>query len=197
LFPVFEEAPRTVHGDGYVELKRAYYSVPPEYVGRQVWVRWESRLLRVINQRREVIAVHALAEPGKFTTDPTHLHSPYRRVVQESLEHLLDRARLIGPQTGSWAQSMVQQRGPIGTRVLHGLLALAQKHPVKALEQASQQALHHGTWRLRDLRTLLEQAIPLPQLDFLETHPLIRNLDTYRDCVPDCFTTSTSTINPT
>ena len=89
-----------------MELKRAYYSVPPEYVGRQVWVRWESRLLRVINQRREVIAVHALAEPGKFTTDPTHLHSPYRRVVQESLEHLLDRARLIGVHTGSWAEAM-------------------------------------------------------------------------------------------
>ena len=197
LFPVFEEAPRTVHRDGYVELKRAYYSVPPEYVGRQVWVRWESRLLRVVNQRREVIAVHALAEPGKFTTDPTHLHSPYRRVIQESLDHLLDRARLIGAHTGSWAESMVQQRGPIGTRVLHGLLALAQKHPVKALEQATQQALHHGTWRLRDLRTLLEQAVPSPQLDFLETHPLIRNLDTYRDCVPDCFATTTSTINQT
>jgi len=195
LFPMFEEAPRQVHGDGYVELKRAYYSVPPEYVGRQVWVRWESRLLRVINQRREVIAVHALAEPGQFTTDPAHLHSPHRRVIQQSLEHLLDRARLIGTHTGSWAESMVQQRGPIGTRVLHGLLALAQKHPVKTLEAAAQKALHHGTWRLRDLRTLLEQAGPAPQLDFLETHPLIRNLDTYRDCVPDCF--ATATLNPT
>ena len=192
LFPVFEEAPRRVHGDGYVELKRAYYSVPPEYVGRQVWVRWESRLLRVVNQRREVIAVHALAEPGKFTTDPTHLHSPYRRVVQESLDHLLDRARLIGVHTGSWAESMVQQRGPISTRVMHGLLALAQKHPVKALEQATQKALHHGAWRLRDLRTLLDQVTPSSQLDFLETHPLIRNLDTYRDCVPDCFATVTT-----
>jgi transposase len=195
LFPVFEEAPRTVHRDGYIELQRAYYSVPPEYVGRQVWARWESRLLRVFNQRREVIAVHALAEPGKFTTDPNHLHSPYRQVVQQGLDHLLDRARLIGVQTGSWAEAMVQQRGPIGVRVLHGLLALAQKHPVKTLEQAAQKALHHGTWRLRDLRTLLEQAAPSPQLDFLETHPLIRNLDTYRDCVPDCFTPTTS--NPT
>ena len=81
LFPVFEEAPRTVHQDGYIELQRAYYSVPPEYVGRQVWARWESRLVRVFNQRREVIAVHARAEPGKFTTDPNHLHSPYRRVI--------------------------------------------------------------------------------------------------------------------
>jgi len=192
LFPVFEEAPRRVHGDGYVELKRAYYSVPPEYVGRQVWVRWESRLLRVVNQRREVIAMHALAEPGQFTTDPTHLHSPYRRVVQQSLDYLLDRARLIGPHTGSWAEAMVRQRGPIGTRVMHGLLALAQKHPVKILEQATQKALHHGAWRLRDLRTLLDQVTPSSQLDFLETHPLIRNLDTYRDCVPDCFATVTT-----
>jgi len=48
---------------------------------------------------------------------------------------------------------------------------------------------------LRDLRTLLAQPAPAPQLDFLETHPLIRNLDTYRDCVPDCFTTVT--LNPT
>jgi hypothetical protein len=38
---------------------------------------------------------------------------------------------------------------------LHGLLALAQKHPVKALEQAAQIALHHGPWQLRDLRILL------------------------------------------
>ena len=197
LFPVFEEAPRTVHRDGYVELQRAYYSVPPEYVGRQVWVRWESRLVRVFNQRREVVAVHAQAEPGKFTTDPNHLHSPYRRLIQQSLDHLLDRARLIGAHTGSWAEAMVQQRGPIGTRVLHGLLSLAGKHPAAALERASQKALHHGAWRLRDLRTLLEQAGPTPQLDFLETHPLIRSLDTYRDCVPDCFAIATSTLNPT
>jgi hypothetical protein len=196
LFPVFEEAPRTVHQDGYIELQRAYYSVPPEYVGRQVWARWESRLVRVFNQRREVIAVHVRVEPGKFATDLNHVHSPYRRVVEHGQAYLLDRARLIGAHTGSWAEAMVQQRGPIGTRVLHGLLSLAQKHPVKALESATEKALHHGTWRLRDLRTLLEQAGPAPQLDFLETHPLIRNLDTYRDCVPDCFAASTFNQEP-
>jgi transposase len=187
LFPVFEEAPRTVARDGYIELQRAYYSVPPEYVGRQVWARWESRLVRVFNQRREVIAVHALAEPGKFTTDPNHLNSPYRRVVQQSLDYLLDRARRIGGSTGSWAEAMVQQRGPIGARVLRGLLSMAEKYSVRALEGATQKALHHGAWRLRDLRILLEQAGPEPQLDFLETHPLIRSLDAYRQCVPDCF----------
>jgi hypothetical protein len=32
-------AQRTVHRDGHIELARAYYSVPPEYVGRKVWAR--------------------------------------------------------------------------------------------------------------------------------------------------------------
>jgi transposase len=194
LFPAFEEAPRMVHRDGYIELQRSYYSVPPEYVGRQVWARWETRLVRVLNQRREVIAIHARVEPGKFATDANHLHSPYRHIVQQGLDYLLDRARLIGKHTGSWAQAMAQQRGPIAVRILHGLLSLSEKHPVKTLEEASQKALHHGAWHLRDLRALLEQAGPSPQLDFLEAHPLIRNLDTYRDCVPDCFTPSP--LNP-
>jgi hypothetical protein len=40
-------------------------------------------------------------------------------------------------------------------------------------------------------RALLEVAGPAPQLDFLETHPLIRSLDAYQHCVPDCFVPST------
>jgi len=86
LFPVFEEALRTVHRDGYVEFKKAYYSAPPEYVGRQVWVRQEARLLRVYNTRREQIALHALAEPGKFTTDPAHLHSRKRHLIERGAD---------------------------------------------------------------------------------------------------------------
>jgi transposase len=195
LFPSFQEGPRTVHRDGYIELQRAYYSVPPEYVSRQVWVRWESKLVRVFNQRREQIAVHARTEPGQFATDPQHLHSPHRRIVQQSLDYLLDRASLIGKHTGSWAQAMAQQRGPAALRVLHGLLSLAGKHPAAALERAAEKALHHGSWRLRDLRTLLEQAGPSPQLDFLESHPLIRQLEAYQALMPDCFNPQPEPLN--
>ena len=47
LFPVFSEAPRKVHRDGYVEVAKTYYSVPPEYVRRQVWARWDTKLVHV------------------------------------------------------------------------------------------------------------------------------------------------------
>ena len=180
LFPVFEEAPRTVHRDGYVEFKRAYYSAPPEYVGRQVWARQESRLLRLYNTRREQIALHALAEPGKFTTDPAHLHNRKRHIIERGADYLLDRRRLIGPLTGTWAEAMHQTRGPQSLRVMQGLLHLAGKHPPAELEKAARVATHHGAWRLRDLKRLLDLPGNVVQLDFLETHPLIRCLEAYR-----------------
>ena len=180
LFPAFEEALRSVHRDGCVEFKRAYYSAPPEYVGRQVWVRQEARLLRVYNPRREQIALHALAAPGKFTTDPAHLHSRKRHLIERGADYLLERCRLIGPLTGTWAEALHQTRGPQSLRVMQGLLHLAGNHPAVELEKAARLATHHGAWRLRDLKRLLELPGNVVQLDFLETHPLIRSLEACR-----------------
>ena len=197
LFPVFEEAPRRVHRDGYVEVQKAYYSVPPEYVGRQVWARWESRLVRIFNQRREQIALHARHEPGKFATDAAHIHDHKRALIERGADWLLDRARLIGPHAGTWAEQMFKTRGPQSIRVLQGLLALAEKHPVAQLETVCRQSVEYGAWRLRDLRALLDRApAPPQQLTFLEKHPLIRDLEAYAQIVPACFATNIEPLTP-
>jgi enamine deaminase RidA (YjgF/YER057c/UK114 family) len=46
----------------------------------------------------------------------------------------------------------------------------------------------------RHIVTLLERAGPSPQLDFLETHPLIRSLDAYEALTPDCFNPQPKTV---
>jgi transposase len=184
VFPVFEEAMRTVHRDGYIEFRQAFYSVPPEYVGRKIWVRRETRLIRLYNNRREQIALHSQAQPGQFTTDPIHLHSRKRHIIERGVDNLLDRCRLVGVGTGTWAEQMMAQRGPAGLRVMQGLLHLAEKHPAADLERAAATAVHHGAWRLRDLKRLLAQPSNVVQLKFLETHPLIRSLDAYRIPLP-------------
>jgi transposase len=74
LFPSFHEGRRTVHRDGHVEVKRAYYAAPPEYRDRDVWVRWDGRLVSIYNDRMEKIAVHLRIEPGRFSTPPEFIH---------------------------------------------------------------------------------------------------------------------------
>ena len=187
LFPVFSEAPRKIHRDGYAEVDKAYYSVPPEYVRRKVWARWDAKIVRLFNERMEAIAVHVRQEPGKFKTDPAHIHDHKRTLIERGAEWILDRCRLLGQEAGTWAESLYRQRGAESLRVLQGLLALAEKHPAPQLNQACQLALTHGAWHLRDLRELLVRPVAQEQFAFIETHPLIRDLKAYDNLVPVCF----------
>jgi len=195
LFPVFCEALRRVHLDGHVEVERTYYSVPPEYVGRQVWARWESRLVRIFNTRMKQIALHIRQEPGRFSTDPIHIHSRKRAAIENGLDWLLDRARLIGPDSAAWAEAMVKNRGIEGLRVLQGFLQLAAKHAPVNVEAACQLACTHGVWRLHEIKSLLAHPTMQEQFEFVQQHPLIRDLSHYEALIPDCFSPQSQSDN--
>ena len=178
-FPSFQEAPRTVHRDAHVEVEKAYYSVPPEYLGRRVWVRWDGRLVRIFNLALEQIALHVRHEKGRFSTDPTHIASEKISGVERGADWLLARASLIGIHTARWGKAMLEARGIRGVRVLQGLLTLAGRHRSEAIEQACQSALTLNAFRLRALRDLLERDVQQAPLAFAEEHPLIRPMTEY------------------
>jgi hypothetical protein len=180
LFPCFVEARRKVHRDGHVEFARAYYSVPPEYLGREVWVRAEARVVRVFNHRMELIGAHARAEAGRFATSEAHIHSHKRSGIERGADYWLGRCRLIGPHTTAWAEGFFARRGVYGLRALQGLVSLTKVHPAAVLEAAAVRAVHRGLWRLRDLRDLITDDDKVVQIDFLDTHPLIRPMTAYQ-----------------
>jgi transposase len=187
-FPCFHEAPRTVHRDGHVEVDRAYYSVPPEYLARRVWVRWDGHLVRVFNERLEQIAVHVRHEPGRFSTQSQHICGPKISGVERGAAWLLGQVRRLGPCSLRWAEAMLQARGIEGVRVLQGLLNLAHRHPGAAIERACDIAGSHGAYRLRTVRTLIDRAAPRQEaLPFLDEHLLIRPLADYEQFVHDTF----------
>jgi transposase len=183
-FPCFSEARRVVGRDGHVEVAKAYYSVPPEYLGRTVWARWDARLVRVFNHRWESIAVHVRHERGRFSTHGQHLHPHKISGLERGAGYLLNKVSWIGPQADQWAQAMLAARGIEGTRVLQGLLSLGQKHPHEALEKACETALSYGAFRLKTLRQLLKCSAPRQEpLPFIDEHPIIRPLDDYAQIV--------------
>jgi transposase len=179
-FPCFQEAQRKVNRDGHVEVARAYYSVPPEYLARTVWARWDARLVRIYNRRFEQIAVHARHEKGRFSTHALHVAPEKISGVERGAAYLLGKVSGIGPHSRQWAEAMLHARGIAGTRVLQGLVSLAGRLSSSALEKACEIALSHQAWRLKTIRQLAgrqaDQQQPLP---FLDEHPIIRPLDDY------------------
>ena len=182
-FPFFHEGRRSVHRDGHVAVERAYSSVPPEYVGRRVWARWDCRLVRIFDGRMKQVAVHLRREPGKFSTDGAHLASEKISMVEEGAESLLRRAHRLGPQTGRWAANLLKERGIQGMRTLVGLLAMTRKHQSRAIEEACRLAVTHGVYRLKAIRRLMERPSEQEQIRFIEEHPLIRGMSVYGQMV--------------
>lgn len=179
-FPSFEEAKRSVHRDGHIEVKKAYYSVPPEYTGREVWARWDGHIVRVFNCQMEQIAIHVQAEPGRFQTTPEHIHSKKISSVERGATWLLKRAELIGPSAEAWAKAMLTVRGIQGMRVLVGLMSLVKQHPAEIIDRACQTALTHGAFRLRTIRTLIKNGgSKQEEFAFIDEHPIIRDMSDY------------------
>ena len=182
-FPFFQEGERKVHRDGHVEVAKAYYSVPPEYLGCTVWVRWDSRLVHIFNRHLEVIVVHVRRPPGQFSTQraPGRQEDQQpgawcRLAVEPGTRHRTGVGALGGGHAGT--------RGIEGVRVLQGLLHLAGRHPAEALEHACAAAFSHLSYRLRTIRQLLKHESQRQEVfDFVQEHPLIRDLGEYSQFV--------------
>lgn len=179
VFPCFQEARRSVHRDGCVEVERAYYEVPEEYIGRDVWVRWDGRIIRVFNEQLVQIAVHARVEKGRFRWSENTTSRNRLLGREHTASWLQQRAARIGPKCGAWAAGILLHRGLEGIRPLYGLLAQARKYRAEALERVCAQALAGGTYRLRDILYSLACTEKLEQQTFLDSHPLIRDLSEY------------------
>jgi transposase len=191
-FPFFHEAQRSVHRDGHIEVDRAYYSVPAEYVGRRLWARWDGRLVRVFNERFTQIAVHVKQERGRFSTQRQHIVTEKINAVERGAEWLLRRVRLLGESCSRWAQAMLQERGVEGVRVLQGLLALGNKYSSVQLQRACDIAHSHVAYRLRTVRTLLKRDEQHRQdaFEFASADPIIRPLAEYDQLVRDSIHTA-------
>ncbi len=187
LFPAYQEGKRTVHRDSYVEVDKAYYQVPIEYIKRRVWVRWDSKTLQVFDGNMDQIASHIRKGPGEFS------HSLGARGLRKgkpsaTSHYWINRVSIYGNSVEKWAVAMATNRPDYAIRVLQGLHALGDKHSTANINKACELALASGEYNLRSLKRNLELLKAHPgtvlkqdEFSFLEDHPIIRSLTEYQD----------------
>ena len=191
LFPAFEESTRKVHLDGHIEVGKAYYSVPHEYLRREVRVRFDLRMVRIFTLKMKHIATHARLEPGLRSTHDGHVPLEKISNPERGNEWLLRRIDRIGGPAGEWSRSMLKKRGIQGTRVLNGLLQVADKYTGSSINKACEEALKFNRFKLGDLKNIIKDNYQMEQQEFtfLENHPLIREVAEYETITQskECF----------
>ena len=196
-FELFQESLRCVHRDGHVEVKRAYYSVPPEFVGSRAWVRWDGRVVRIFDEKMRQIALHPQQEPGRFSTQNQHIPQEKISGIERGAAWLLERAGRIGSHALAWAKATLEQRGTEGMRAVMGLSSLHERHRSRRIDEACRIAGGHGTLPLRVIRELLKRSASAQEqltMEFVSKHPIIRPLADYAALLPGAL--SLPLINP-
>ena len=184
-FPFYEEQPRKVSRDGHVSVARAYYSVPAEYLGHEVWVRWNSQTVRILNHRMESIALHCAKPAGRFSTLDEHIHPSKSHSIERGLEYTLRKVRFLGPHATRWAEATIESRGIPAARVLQGLLGLTKKYKADEIDRACDTAWRSQAFNYRVIKRLLENQTAARQqtMPFMDEHPIIRSVSEYGDFV--------------
>jgi len=146
-FRYYQYGQRTVHLDGCVEVEAAYYGAPPGWIGRLVNVQWNDLYVRLIDPRTgELLREHIRQKRGGYRIEK----EDYPKRTPLGTMQLLARAERAG--------------------ALLGVLALAKKFGLAAVEEACTTALELGVHEYRFVRRYLERR-PQAPLTFMRRTP--------------------------
>jgi transposase len=178
-FRYYQFGERTVHLDGCVEVEGAYYTAPPGHIGRHVQVQWDELHVRLIEPRSgALLREHVRTTPGRYRIAPQDRPA---RTPTTTLK-LLGRACHAGKAIGTLCAEIHRREPDGGPRRILGVLALARKHGLPAVEDACAAALEGGVPTYRFVRTYVGRH-PTPALSLKQVDELIRPLTDYRDLI--------------
>ena len=177
LFPSFEEGKRSVHRDSYIEVKGAYYEVPAQYIGKRVWARWDSTMVRIFDAKMQPVSCYTRLEKGKYTR--VLGARGCRGTVEQSVRYYRNKIISMGEHTLAWADAMIASGHDGALRRLQGLLGFKDKYPIGQINQAARKACIHGQYTLSDLRRWIEASYNQETFSFMQHHELIRNPGSY------------------
>lgn len=176
-FRYYRFGDRTVHLDGHVEVDGGYYSAPPGHLGHLVRVQWDEMQVRILSVKTGLLLrEHLRTLPGHRRTKDVDRPS---RTPPTTLE-LLARAQRASHSIGELCAEMHRREGELCVRRVQGVLALARKHGVAVVEEASALALEVGSPNYRFVRRYLEKH---PVRKLKQVDDLIRPLQHYQQLI--------------
>jgi len=177
-FRMFKIGIRRVHVDGHIEVDGAYYSVPCEYLGEEVTIHRDTKLIRVYDKQGKEIAVHMRQHKGCFRTYDEHLPEHKRWSQLRMEKRFREQAAHLGEEVSKWTEKIFEERGVLAFRVLQGMISLTKKYSSGHINYACGQALKLQSFRYHVLKSLCEK-IPTKEERLRQEDEIIRPLCEY------------------
>ena len=140
-FSMPENSKRKVYHDCHIYVKYNYYSVPFEYVGKEVEIELTKNILKVY-YKSNLVATHTrIKEIGKFSTIDSHYPKYKTYSETESQEKYQVKIAEVGPYAEQMFFAIVNRMPKVWERPVKGILSLLKKYPKDILEATGKRAL--------------------------------------------------------
>jgi transposase len=147
-----------VHRDFHVEIGRALYSAPKEYLGSRLDARADSALVKLYH-RGQLVKTHPRAEPGRRVTDPADLPEHKTVYAMRDVASLAAAARRHGDNVGIYAERLLDTDLPwTKMRQVYRLLGLVRRYGPGPVDLACQRALDLDVVSVTKIASMLEKA---------------------------------------
>ncbi len=154
--PVWKEC--KVHPDHHVQFEKALYSAPTRHVGQRVWIRGDSKLLRIY-VRGEVVATHKRVAEGKRSTNYAHYPPERAAYAMRDPEHLIRQAYRKGNHVGRFTKRLLAGTFPWAyLRQAQKLLRLCDRYGPKRVDQACARALAFDVMNVKRVERMVQHA---------------------------------------
>ena len=164
--------------DSHIEVAGAFYPIPPQYMGKQVVVHFNSKWVKVYYNNKRIQFLSAV-EKGRFHPDKRCLPEHKSRSQSQYIQYLFDKCKDIGPSVIKWAQQAEAERKQRAYRSIQGVVRLTQKYPNATVNHACQQSMDKGALSYHVVKELAEQIRIQKniqkEIQFSQTSDLIRS----------------------
>lgn len=150
-FAFFNRCVRTVVQNCHINLENNYYSVPSIYVGKEVTVRFNSELVRIL-YGAEQIALHVKARgEGNYVTQRSHL--PDYKIYSETeyQKRAEEQMAQIGQEAHEYFRYLLETKEDYWFRSVRIILGLAKQYGNEAVNLSLKRA---RCYKVRDLTTI-------------------------------------------
>jgi hypothetical protein len=129
-----------VHRDHHVEIAKALYSVPTDWIGAQLDARADSELVKLFHHGR-LIKTHPRQPPGGRSTDPGDLPTERVGYAMRDLDRLRATAERHGHHIGIYVHRLLDDPLPwTRMRAVYRLLGLVRRYGPAPVEDACRTA---------------------------------------------------------
>jgi len=165
-FKLVKVGSRKVYHDCHIYVDYNYYSVPFEYVGKEVEIELAKNLLKVSYQGKEITVHPRLSGRGKFSTKPSHYPTYKRYSDTEYQEKYQVKMAHIGTYTEQLFFLVIKEHPRDWNRTVQGILSLGKTYPDKVIEAACKRALSFGVTRYSVIKNICHNGSYLMPVEF-------------------------------